>query len=174
MLIVSHARYITGISPYVWIAFTGVGYLTVHFRDFMLYTAPERAPVEAPWSTRYAFNLLALAAVMVIKISAVISLIVWAAEDMTSVAGYAGGCLLFLAVVEHLLDHGCVELPRVATVLTGNELALLAKLWAPRHIEHAMQAQNTLLTARRDYVIAPAPVVPSQTHGGDTEILLDE
>ena len=91
---------------------------------------------------------------------------------MTSVAGYAGGCLLFLAIVEHLLDLACVEIPRVATVLTGNELALLAKLWAPRHIEHAMQAQNTLLTARRDYVIAPT--VASQTQSGDTEILLDE
>jgi hypothetical protein len=173
LLLLVYGAIITGLSGYVWLLCLLAAYAASYWRD-----APLHMPRQASTANvRHAFNLLALAAGVILRLSALVSVMIWAiGEDMTHVAGYAGRVVLFVALVEMATDMLFVEGARAFIVLTGQEAVFLTALWSSG-VQHSPQdtADAGFLAPRRFFTVTQNNGSPP-AHVGmrEPEIILDE
>lgn len=174
LLLVVHGALIAGLSGYVWLLSLIASYAATYLRDAPLHTPLPRDSTTV--NVQHAFNLLAVVAGIVLRLSAFVSVMIWAiAEDMTRIAGYTGGVVLFLALIEQSVDVLFVEGARAFIVLTGQEAAFLSALWH-LSVQNAPQTTDAWsLTPRRYFMVnATNGTTPQQVHIEEPRIILDE
>lgn len=174
LILVVHGPAIAGLSGYVWLSCITWAYLLTEMRDPALYKRP--LPVSGVVDTRHAFSLVPAATGLVLRVSALVSLLVWAiGEDLLYVAGRTGLALLFLALSEHVPDLMGAEAVRLYIVLTGREAELLATLWQ-RGVQQSPQpaAGGWPWPYRREFILSQGTGEATTTTRDNGEILLDE
>ncbi len=166
LLLVVYGAIIAGLSGYVWLLSLIAAYAGTYLRDARLAQPPRPGAVDVG----HAFNVFSVAPVIALYISALVSLIVWAAaEDMLRVAGHAGGFIFSLALLAHGVDLMFVEGVRALIIFKGHETAFLSSLWL-LGVQHAPQTT----TPRRQFVVINADGSTTPHDKGEPQILLDE